>query len=352
MSIDQPKDIRNGDELDVAALQSYLASELPELTGDIAVKQFPGGASNLTYLVSVGDTDLILRRPPFGTKAKSAHDMGREHRILSKLQGIFPYAPEPLAYCEDANVLGEPFYLMRRLVGIIPRRDLPKDIQLTPAQARQLCEELINVHVDLHNIDINAAGLSDFGKPQGYVARQITGWSGRYIKARTDDVPDGEKVMQWLADNMPADSSTPALIHNDYKFDNVVLNAENPLKIIGVLDWEMATLGDPLMDLGCSLAYWINHNDPPQMQLMRQLPTNIPGMMTRDEVVKYYTERSGRQVDNFDYYYIFGLFRLAVIVQQIYYRFYHKQTSNPKFGMFGQICKLLIGTAEGFVAKQ
>jgi aminoglycoside phosphotransferase (APT) family kinase protein len=341
---------RPGEELDAAAVADYLASVLPELTGDISITQFPGGASNLTYLVEIGGDQLVLRRPPFGTKARSAHDMGREYRILSRLRPVFPYCPRPLALCEDPDVLGEPFYVMDRLEGTILRRELPGGLKLPPEQARALCTELLDVHLRLHSVDYDAAGLSDMGKPDGYVQRQVLGWSRRYRDARTADVPENESLMDWLEASMPTEGAGGCIIHNDYKFDNVVLErTDEGLRISGVLDWEMATLGDPLMDLGCSLAYWIQADDPPEMMAARMMPTHLPGMMSRREIVDYYLSRSGLEVGSFDFYYVFGLFRLAVIVQQIYYRYFHGQTADQRFAGFGRLGALLSGRAEAVI---
>ena len=342
--VDEPASPRRGEELDAEAIRRYLDAELPEFTGPVRVAQFPGGASNLTYLLRVGERQLVLRRPPFGTKARSAHDMGREFRVLSRLHDVFPYCPRPLSYCEDADILGEPFYVMERVEGIILRRDIPPGLALDADAARRLCRNLVDVHLELHAVDPDSAGLADLGKPAGYVSRQVEGWSRRYRNARTEDVPDNEALMEWLADAQPASTSRGAIIHNDYKFDNVVLHPDD-LRIIGVLDWEMATLGDPLMDLGCSLAYWIQADDPEALQQLRMMPTHLPGMMTRQEIVDYYGERSGMETGDFRFHYAFGLFRLAVIVQQIYFRFVRGQTHDERFAGFGRMCSLLSGTA-------
>ncbi len=351
VSEDSATQARAGEELDAARIEAYIRDTLPELKGPVSVAQFPGGHSNLTYLISVGDTDLVLRRPPPGTKAKSAHDMGREYRVLTHLHSVYPYAPKPYAHCEDESILGAPFYLMQRFHGIILRKDLPKDMTLDESQARRLCENLLDAQLLLHQVDYKKAGLADFGKPQGYVERQVRGWSDRFTKAKTDDVPGCESIMQWLADKQPGDSGYVGIIHNDYKFDNVVLDKNDPLKVIGVLDWEMATLGDPLMDLGCSLAYWVEKTDPPPLQLSRMGPTNLPGMPTRKELVARYAEKSGMKIENIDFYYVFGLFRLGVIAQQIYYRYYHKQVSDKRFAMFGQFVTYLSQICEGVIAK-
>jgi len=328
---DRPTLVREGEELDLKAVEAFLKDSIPGLTGDLVVEQFPSGYSNLTYLIRVGGTELVLRRPPFGRKAKSAHDMGREYRILSALKDVFPYSPRPLVYTEDPSVMGCPFYVMERIKGIILRKNPPKGLSFSPDEMRRLCENLLDVHLELHSVDYKAIGLEGFGKPEGYVRRQVEGWSERFRAAWTPDAPSFDPVMQWLHDTMPDDSKRPALIHNDYKFDNVVLNPEDPLQIIGVLDWEMATIGDPLMDLGSSLAYWVQADDPEDFQAARMMPTNLPGALTRRELVDRYASRAGITIDNFDFYLCFGLFRLAVIAQQIYYRYYHGQTKDERF---------------------
>ena len=342
---------RPGEELDPAVIAGFLARALPGFDRAVEISQFPGGASNLTYLLRAGGSEWVLRRPPFGTKARSAHDMGREYRILSRISGAFPYAPRTLLFCADHEVLGEEFYIMERLKGRILRRDLPDGMSLSPEQATALCRNLVDVQAELHAVDYAAAGLDEMGHPEGYVARQVSGWSQRYRAARTDDVPDNETLMQWLEANQPADSGRAALIHNDYKFDNVVLRpGPDGWQIVGVLDWEMATLGDPFMDLGASLAYWVQADDPEPLQQIRMLPTHLPGMMRRAELVDYYCERTGIAPGRFDFYYVYGLFRLAVIVQQIYYRFVLGQTKNPRFAPFGQFCTVLSRSAEAVAA--
>ncbi len=331
--IDPATKIREGEELDLKAVETFLKDMVPDLSGELTVQQYPSGYSNLTYLLQLGETKLVLRRPPFGTKAKTAHDMGREYRILSSLQEHFPYCPKPLAYTEDESILGAPFYVMERIEGIILRKNLPKNLSFSPDEARTLCHQLIDVLVQLHNLDYKNLGLENYGKPLGYISRQVSGWSKRYRAARTPDAPDFESIMDWLEKNQPEDSKSPALIHNDYKFDNVILDPKNPLKIIGVLDWEMATIGDPLMDLGATIAYWINRDDNDEMQLIRMLPTNMEGALTRTEVIDYYMAQSGRSVDDFTFYQVCNVFRVATIAQQIYYRYYHKQTSDDRFAM-------------------
>lgn len=341
--VSEAKQVRDEDAFDVAAMDAWLrASPLVE-EGALApvsrpgelpeVRQFAGGASNLTYLLRYPDRDLILRRPPAGTKAKGAHDMGREFRIQSALAPVFPYVPAMVAHCTDESVIGSEFYVMERLVGHIPRKELGLD--LPPAQVRELCTNVLDLLVDLHAIDPAAAGLDTLGKGEGYVARQVSGWSGRYRKAKTWNVPSFEKVMAWLDVNQPADRRT-CLIHNDFRFDNVVLAEDDPTRPIGLLDWEMATLGDPLMDLGSALAYWVQADDGRLFKMFRRQPTHVEGMLTRREVIDHYLSRSGLTLTDREwaFYEVYGLFRLAVIVQQIYYRYHLKQTTNPAFKNF------------------
>lgn len=333
--------VRPGEELDAQAVDAFLKASIAGLAGTPGISQFPGGASNLTYLVAYPDREFVLRRPPFGEKAKSAHDMGREFRILTQLNSGFPYCPKAYVHCTDSAVIGSEFYVMERVKGVILRSDIPAELGLDAARTESLCKSFIERLVQLHQVDYQACGLADLGKPEGYVQRQIEGWSSRYGKAMTPDAPAWEQVMAWLREKMPADHPRPGIVHNDYRFDNVILDAENPMRIIGVLDWEMATIGDPLMDLGNSLAYWIEATDPPAVQLMRRQPSNAPGMLTRRQFVDHYAERAGIGLDNFDYYYCYGLFRLAGIVQQIYYRYYHGQTQDKRFAQFIHMNRLL-----------
>jgi aminoglycoside phosphotransferase (APT) family kinase protein len=330
---DGAKAVRDEDAFDVAAVDGWLRGVQPGLTGPPEVKQFSGGASNLTYLLRYPERELILRRPPPGTKAASAHDMAREYRVQDSLKPVFPYVPDMAGLCQDESVLGSDFYVMERLEGTILRREIPRDLGLDAAGLRQLCESVIGRLVDLHSVDPAAAGLADMGKGPGYVRRQVEGWSRRYRAAKTWNVPSFERVMRWLDENQP-DDVAQCVIHNDFRLDNVVLAPDDPQRIVGVLDWEMATIGDPLMDLGGALAYWVQADDDRLFHLLRRQPTNAPGMLTREEVVALYAARSGREIDNWAFYEVFGLFRLATILQQIYYRYHHKQTRNPAFRHF------------------
>ncbi|MEX0605485.1 MAG: phosphotransferase family protein [Marinobacter sp.] len=338
--IDQAVDIREGEELDALAVDQFMKQAMPGLPGEASIRQYPGGASNLTYQVDYGNQSFVLRRPPVGKIAKSAHDMLREARVMKALKPVYPYVPEIIAICDDHEVLGCDFYVMERLQGIILRQDFPRDFELNERDTRKLCLNVIDKLVDLHRVDAKVAGLDHLGKGPGYVQRQIGGWSDRFRKARTEDVGDFEAVMSWLNEKMPEDVAQ-CVIHNDFRFDNVVLRQDNPFEVIGVLDWEMATIGDPLMDLGNSLAYWVQEDDDGPFQMLRRQPTHQPGMLSREEVIAYYLEQSGLQVERFDYYEIYGLFRLAAILQQIYYRYFHGQTKDKRFAAFGHAVQYL-----------
>lgn len=334
-SLDQAKAVRPGESLDAGTIVAYLKENLPGLDGPVTVRQFHSGFSNLTYLITVGKTELVLRRPPFGKKAKTAHDMSREYRILSALKPVFAYVPAALIYCDDPTVMDVPFYVMERMRGVILRKELPEALTLHAPVASRLCQRWVDVLSDLHGLDYQGCGLADLGNPDGYMSRQISGWSKRYRDARTDDVPDFESVMSWLSASRPSDHAKPALVHNDYKLDNVILDPADPTRIVAVLDWEMATIGDPLMDLGASLGYWVQPDDSDELKLIRTLPSLSPGMLTRRQIVEWYEKKTATTVADFAWYYCFGLFRLAVIAQQIYYRFFHGQTIDARFRMLG-----------------
>lgn len=340
--LDESRDPRAGEELPVEALAAYLKAAAG-IDGPLRVTQFPSGHSNLTYLVEAGDRQLVLRRPPFGSKVKTAHDMGREHRILTALSGVYP-CPKPVAYCEDESVMGARFYLMERIRGVIVRKDLPKGMTLSPDDVGKLDAELVDKLADLHAIDASAVGLGDLGKPEGYVERQVTGWTKRYEGSQTDEVAAVSAIAKWLAERIPKESGA-TLIHNDYKLDNVVLAPDAPTKIIGVLDWEMSTLGDPLMDLGTALSYWLEPGDNEMMQMIRWAPTTLPGSLTRRQLADRYGERTGRDVSNVVYYYCFGLFKTAVVLQQIYYRYKQGLTKDARFAQLGMAVAVLSNAA-------
>ncbi len=338
---DEPVPIRTGEELDVARLESYLIDRLPATNGPLVVEQFPSGFSNLTYLLRMGDQEFVLRRPPIGNAVKSAHDMGREYRVLSKLYLVYPPAPEPLLMCEDEQILGCHFYVMKRLRGVVLRKtNTPDELIATPGLVTTLCESFVDNLARLHQLDYQRAGLGDLGRPEGYVERQVNGWVGRYAKAKTDLNLAMENLGGWLSENLPA-AIPPALIHNDYKYDNLVLDPNDLTNILGVLDWEMATLGNPLMDLGSTLAYWVEPNDPPEQHARAFGPTMLPGSLTRQQLAERYAQSADIELPDLVFYYAFGLFKLAVIVQQIYARFAAGKTQDQRFAQLNLMVESL-----------
>lgn len=323
--------------LDTTKLLPFLKQYLDISSGDLEVQQFPAGFSNLTYLLRIQDREFVLRRPPVGARIKTAHDMSREYRILSRLHPVYPKIPRALLYCDDESVIGAPFYVMERVTGIILRAQAPKDLELSCELMSAISAAFVENLVEIHNIDFESAGLGDLGRPTGYVFRQVEGWSKRYYNARTDDVPSIDRLIVWLNESAPEESQRSSLIHNDYKYDNVVLNPDDPRQIIATLDWEMATIGDPLMDLGTSLAYWVDPDDPTEWQKYGFGVTKLPGSFTRSELLEQYQRL--RASAGFDpvFYYLYGLLKIAVIVQQIYFRYRQGFTKDPRFASLGNL---------------
>ncbi len=345
--------VREEDAFDVAAVDAWLRTLLPELAAGLpAVMQFSGGASNLTFVLRYPGRDLVLRRPPAGQKAAGAHDMHREYELQRLLAPSYPAVPHMVGHCSDDSVLGSQFYVMDHVPGLILRGDLPEGITLDPPTARGLALGMFDALADLHSVDVTGTGLDEFFRGPGYVRRQVEGWSGRYRAAYTDDVPDAEDVMAWLAAHQPEDVGA-RLIHGDWRFDNLVLDPDDLSRVRAVLDWEMATVGDPLMDLGASLAYWVQADDDPVFQAFRRQPSNVAGMPTRDEVVAHYLHRTGLELPavGWRFYEVFGLFRLAVIALQIWYRYRAGQTRNPAFAQFGAAVTYLVARARGLIAE-
>lgn len=339
-TIDLAGEIRKGEELDEGRLTSHLRAFLPEAAGGISVRQFPGGHSNLTYLVTLGEREYVLRRPPFGSKVKSAHDMKREFTVLSRLSKVYPPAPEPVLFCDDDAVLGADFYLMKRIRGVIHRNRRPADFSMSSEEVRRTCEAFVENLVRLHSIDYEAAGLADLRREGEFVERQVLGWAKRYVGSQTDDIPEIDAVSQWLQDHIPRDVGA-VVVHNDYKFDNIVFDPEDGSRIIGVLDWEMATIGDPLLDLGVALGYWAEAEDEEEIKVVQCFLTTEPGAMNRLEIAELYSELSGRPIPDLNFYYVFALFKLATIVQQIYYRYAQGLTQDPRFASMIEMVRAL-----------
>lgn len=340
--IDPSRQSRKGEELDLRVVGDYLTKAIPGLAGELVIEQFPSGYSNLSYLVRMGDKEMVLRRPPVGAKKiKAGHDMRREYNVLNALHKVYAPAPKPFAYCEDESIIGAEFYVMDRIRGVILRKDPPEGLTISPDLARKLSESLVDNLAIIHNIDYKSIGLENMGKPEGFVERQINGWAERYQYAKTDDIPEVEPIINWCRANIP-ESPAPTLIHNDYKFDNLVLDPNDLARIIGVLDWEMSTIGDPLFDLGVALSYWITRDDPEDFHLIRTVPTHLEGSYTRRQILDRYAKKTGRDVSNIHFYYAFALFKLAVIAQQIYFRFTKGFTKDERFALLLAGVKVLM----------
>lgn len=350
----ETKPVRPGEELDVECLCVFLASQMALPVDDIVVEQFPAGSSNLTYLIRVGDTEYVLRRPPFGNTVKSAHDMSREFNVLSKLSAVYSPAPKPLLFCNDESVIGSEFYLMERRNGLVIRGRIPGSVPpavaggFTPAIELEnsqeyrmtVCGSFIQNLADLHALDYKAAGLGDLGKPDGYAKRQIEGWTKRYFAAKTDEWPELESAIKWLNDNVPADTAA-TLVHNDYKFDNVMLDPDDLTRITAILDWEMVTIGDPLMDFGTTLGYWMSCDAGDELLNMPFNPRVLMENVSRQELAEMYATASGRDVSNILFYYVFGTFKIAAICQQIYARYVKGFTQDQRFAAFDKFVAAL-----------
>lgn len=334
------KPIRQGEELNEIHLQTFLQENLNVKFDEIEISQFPGGSSNLTYCIKIADEEYVLRRPPFGNQVKSAHDMSREFNVLDKLSEVYQPAPKPLIYCNDENVIGSEFYLMERRNGLIIRGKSPESLENSPELQRKVCESFIENLVNLHSLEYKKIGLGELGKPEGYVTRQVQGWTKRYFNAKTDEHIELEKTIEWLNQNIP-ESNGAALIHNDYKFDNVMLNPNDLTDIVAVLDWEMTTIGEPLMDLGSSLAYWMSKENGEEMLSMPFNPRVLMENISRQELVEMYAQKSGSKVSGILFYYVFGTFKLAVIAQQIYFRFAKGFTQDKRFATFNHFVNSL-----------
>ena len=331
LTTDQPATVRPGEEIDLASLNEYLRKSEALNAPVTEVRQFPGGYSNLTYLLETQDgKEYVLRRPPFGAEnIKRGHDMAREYRVLSMIQEAgYAKVPRPILLCEDLAVMGCPFYIMEKVSGVILRAQNAVRLNLTAAQLRSASEALVDNLVNLHTLDLESTGLIQLGKPEGYIERQVEGWYRRYLAAQTDDLPDIKYLYRWLTQNKPAENA-PTLIHNDYKYDNLVLNPDDLSQILAVLDWEMCTVGDPLMDVGTALSYWAEADDGPFERSFNL--TWLPGNLTRREFADRYAEKSGRDLSNINYYYVFGLFKNSVVIQQIYARWKKGLTQDARF---------------------
>ncbi len=356
--------IRPGDEFDAAPLEAFLRVQA-RVSGKIEARQFLAGSSNLTYLLTLGDKEFVLRRPPFGNTVKTAHDMRREFDVLSKLSSVYPPAPKPILFCDDADVIGSEFYLMERKHGLIIRGNAGKtnaiggangrvtteDLTVSQPAREQVCRSFIRNLAELHSLDYAAAGLGDLGKPEGYATRQVEGWTRRYFAAKTDEHCELESAIEWLNANIPTESGA-SLVHNDYKFDNVMLDPEDLTKITAVLDWEMVTVGDPLMDLGTTLGYWMSPDSGDELMRMPFNPYVLMMNISRRQLVDMYFDASGREPSNMLFYYVFGSFKIAVIAQQIYARYAKGFTKDIRFAKFDRFVAALGKIAANAIEKE
>jgi aminoglycoside phosphotransferase (APT) family kinase protein len=339
--------IRAGEDFDHSCLAAYLQGKLPGSEQALEVVQFAGGHANLTYLLRYGDQEYVLRRPPLGPVAPSSHDMSREYRVLSRLYQGYPLAPRAYLFCEDSSIIGAPFFVMERRHGIVIRRTIPEAFGggRDAATNCRISEVLMDTLADLHDVDHRAVGLGDLGKPEGFLRRQVEGWTARYERARTKDVPVVTEMAQWLRDNLPA--SPPAtLVHNDWRLDNMMFDAKDPGRAEAVFDWDMCTVGDPLADVGTLLSAWIEASEGSPGAGQVGMPSMVPGFLTRREAVERYGKRRGVDVSTMPYYYVFGIFKIAVVLQQIYYRYHVGQTKDERFAPFEQGAEMLFWKAK------
>jgi aminoglycoside phosphotransferase (APT) family kinase protein len=335
--------VRAGEELDLPALDSYLRQHLQSLDTDsqFGVSQFPGGHSNLTYLVRYGDSEFVLRRPPMGPVAPTAHDMPREYKVLSVISPHFELAPKPILLCADTSIIGVPFYLMERRRGLILRS--PNQISDNVLLRRRLSDSVVDALIALHAVDIQTTGVAQIGKPSGFVGRQVGGWSERWQRSKTGELPQMDRIIAWLVERIPEDKESAAtIVHNDFKLDNIMLDEGEPSRVVAVLDWEMCTVGDPLIDVGLLLSYWTMSggvsND--QNSSLRAI-THGPGWLTREEIIERYQASTGRDLSRIAFYETFARFKVAVVIQQIYFRYVKRQTSDERFRNFDQLVKEL-----------
>lgn len=335
--------IREGEGFDLDTAERYLREHIENLPeGDLEVRQFPSGASNLTFLLKIGDWEGVLRRPPLGPIPPKAHDMGRESGILRMLEAAYPLAPKPYFFCDDESVIGAPFYVMERREGVVIDDSFPKGVEPTEELCRGISRTVVDTLVELHAVDPWEAGLGDLGKPEGFLERQTHGWISRYDRAKTDEIEEVGPLTDWLVRDIP-ESPRPTIIHNDYKLNNLVLNPDDLTEVRAVLDWEMATIGDPLFDLAVSLTYWIEPSDSDDLKRVLPTVTDTPGFVTRREFVERYAEKSGRDLSDMHWYVVFGYFKLAGILQQIYVRWRNGQTRDERFANFDKcVCTLIL----------
>ena len=338
-------DVRQDERIDVSRVAEFMRGKLPGTDGTLSVKQFGGGVANLTYLLDYGTHEYVLRRGPLGPVAATAHDMHREYKVLSVLYQVFPKAPRAYLYHDDPTVAGAPFLVMERKHGVVVRREMP-DIFIGEENAgRKMSEALVDSLAEFHAVDYEAIGLGELGKPQGFITRQIEGWYTRWEKAKHEEVPAMDHTYAWLMENQPEHQAF-SLVHNDFKLDNAILSPKDPGNIVAILDWDMCTLGDPLSDVGAMLGYWSGPADPRYAQMMAMMPTGDVGFLSRTELVQRYAEKSGRSIEDINFYFALSLFRITVIIAQIFIRYQRGQTKDERFAAFEAVIPTFAHEAE------
>jgi aminoglycoside phosphotransferase (APT) family kinase protein len=343
--------VREDEDFDRDAAERYMREHIEGLLeGKLEVWQFPSGASNLTYLVKIGDWEGVLRRPPLGPVPPKAHDMERESKLLMKIHEAFTLAPKPYFFTDDESIIGAQFYVMERRKGVIVDEEFPEGVEPTEELCRGMSRMVADTLVELHAVDWREADLEDLGRPEGFLQRQVKGWIGRYDEAKTEEIEEVGPLTDWLTKDIP-ESSDPTIVHNDYKLNNLVLNPDDLTEVRAVLDWEMTTIGDPLFDLAVSLSYWVEPDDPQELKEVLPTVTDTPGFITRKEFIDYYAEKSGRDLSRMHWYMVFGYFKLAVILQQIYVRWHKGQTKDERFANFNERVRNLILHANALAEK-
>ncbi|HET8843711.1 MAG TPA: phosphotransferase family protein [Ktedonobacteraceae bacterium] len=338
-------EVRAEEQLNWPKIEQYLRTHVPDIgAGTLQARQFPSGASNLTYQIRIGNWEGVLRRPPLGPVPPKAHDMRRESGLLERISPVFPLAPRPYVFCNDPEVMDAPFYVMERLQGVVVNSEFPPDVSVTPEFCRRLSETIVDTLVEIHAVPWQKAGLTEFGHPEGFMERQVKGWIERFMRSQTDESPDTTFVTRWLLEHIPQ-SPAPTLIHNDFKLNNILLNSEDLVHPTGVLDWEMATIGDPLFDLGVSLGYWVEQNDSEELRTILPAITQFPGFFTRAEFMERYASKSRRDLSSMQFYLIFAYFKLSGIIQQIYVRWKRGQTQDERFASYGSRIHALVDYA-------
>lgn len=338
-------DLREDERIDISRVAEFMRGKLPGTEGTLTVRQFGGGAANLTYLLDYGAHEYVLRRRPLGPVAATAHDMHREYKVLSLLYQAFPKAPRAYLYHDAPTVAGAPFLVMERKHGVVVRREIPEIFIGVENAARRMSEALVDTLAEFHAVDYEAIGLGELGRPEGFITRQIEGWYKRWGFAKHKDVPAMDHTYAWLKENQPEHQAF-SLVHNDFKLDNAILSPEDPGDIVAILDWDMCTLGDPLSDVGALLGYWTEPDDPPYAQMMTMMPTGELGFLTRSELVQRYAEKSGRSVEDINFYFALSLFRITVIVAQIFIRYLRGQTQDERFAAFEGVIPIFARAAE------